>query len=103
MASKDSEAKYIARALQGKLRIHLADKTVMAALANVFTSTGEGRRTSINNRRGKRKHAVVVLSDEVLLCFCRQKGALTGDVILDLGLVVLLVFDSLICVPFRHR
>ena len=37
VAASKLEAKYIARALMGKLRIHLADKTVIAALASAFT------------------------------------------------------------------
>lgn len=39
-ASTKEEAKYIARALQGKLRIHLADKTVIIGLASAVTLWG---------------------------------------------------------------
>lgn len=37
VAASKHEAKFIARALQGKLRIHLADKTVITALATAVT------------------------------------------------------------------
>lgn len=37
VAASTTEAKYVARALLGKLRIHLADKTVIAALAAAMT------------------------------------------------------------------
>mmetsp|Transcript_41747 Transcript_41747/g.163808 ORF Transcript_41747/g.163808 Transcript_41747/m.163808 type:complete len:734 (-) Transcript_41747:733-2934(-) len=36
VASEGAETKYLARAFQGKLRIHIADKSVLAALAESF-------------------------------------------------------------------
>lgn len=47
VASSKVEAKYIARALLGKLRIHLADKTVIAALAAAVTLEIEGYNTDV--------------------------------------------------------
>lgn len=45
VAASKSEAKYIARAVLGKLRIHLADKTVIAALAAAVTLEDIGAKT----------------------------------------------------------
>lgn len=47
VASSKCEAKYITRALLGKLRIHLADKTVIAALAAAVTLEKERVSTDI--------------------------------------------------------
>lgn len=47
VAASKGEAKYITRALLGKLRIHLADKTVIAALAAAVTLQKEGVSTDI--------------------------------------------------------
>lgn len=47
VASSKVEAKFIARAVLGKLRIHLADKTVIAALAAAFTLEKLGANTDV--------------------------------------------------------
>lgn len=47
VASSKREAKYISRALLGKLRIHLADKTVIAALASAMTLEKEKASTDV--------------------------------------------------------
>jgi DNA ligase 1 len=51
-----NEAKFITRALLGKLRIHLADKTVVIALANAVTLAKLGAETSVLlGTEGKKK------------------------------------------------
>lgn len=47
VAASKTEAKYITRALLGKLRIHLADKTVIASLAAAFVLENEHASTDI--------------------------------------------------------
>ncbi|KAK4535293.1 hypothetical protein CDCA_CDCA04G1318 [Cyanidium caldarium] len=44
VSAKELEAKFLARALQGKLRIRLADKTVITALAAAFVWYGDAAR-----------------------------------------------------------
>lgn len=47
VAASKTEAKYLTRALLGKLRIHLADKTVIASLAAAFVLENENASTHI--------------------------------------------------------
>lgn len=56
VASSKTEAKFIARALLGKLRIHLADKTVIASLAAAIVLEDEGVSTDfLLGNDGKKK------------------------------------------------
>lgn len=66
VAASRMEAKYIARALQGKLRIHLADKTVITSLASAMVLRGSKHDAGLLlNEDGSKKKKLTAKEESV--------------------------------------
>lgn len=80
VAASKTEAKYISRALLGKLRIHLADKTVIAALATAMTLQQEGASTGTLLAKDGKKKSKLTQKEEGLEDLIKQATATLNNV-----------------------
>lgn len=80
VAASTTEAKFVARALLGKLRIHLADKTVIAALAAAMTLEDLKVGTDVLLTRDGKKKAKMTTKEERIEDAVKEATELLGAV-----------------------